>query len=338
MSTNHSFTRPSFNRRNALAVLTASAASVIAPAAFTQSAGWRPGKPVRFLVGFSAGGSADTLARLLAAPMGQYLGQPVVVENIVGAGASIAMSALVRSAPDGLTIGMGSPGTHAINPAILGPKMPFKVPQDFTPITLLVTQPNVLIVNNNLGVNDITEFLAWAKANPTAAFGSAGVGTSNQLCGELLSDRLGLKFAHVPYKGAPQVIADLLGGHIPMTFDNITTAAVLVREKKVKAIAVTTAKRSAQLPDVPTFAESGLPGYDLASWQGLFAPRGLPEPILRALHDAASHALKDADVRRRLSEYGSDPGGQSPEVFAGFVQTELKRWGDIVRTAKLTAE
>lgn len=329
----------SASRRHVLTALAAGLAGSIAPTAFAQSGPpWRPAKPVRFLVGFSAGGSADTLARLLATPMSQYLGQPVVVENIAGAGASIAMSALVRSAPDGLTIGMGSPGTHAINPAIMGAKMPFKVPQDFTPITLLVTQPNVLIVNNNLGINNAAEFMAWVKANPSAAFGSAGVGTSNHLCGELFSDRLGVKLTHVAYKGAAQVLTDLMGGHIPMTFDNITTAAVMAREKKVKAIAVTTAKRSPLLPDVPTLAESGLPGYDLASWQGLFGPRGLPAPVLQVLYDAANHALKDPEVRRRLVELGSEPGGQPPEVFAGYVQSEMKRWGDIVRTAKLTAE
>ena len=166
------------DRRRALGAITATLAAACAPDLWAQGAPeWKPAKPIRFLVGFSAGGSADTLARLLAGPMGQYLGTSIVVENIVGAGANIAMATLARSAPDGLTIGMGSPGTHAINPAIMGAKLPFRVPQDFTPITLLVTQPNVLIVNNNLGVNNAAEFIAWVKANPTAPFGSAGVGT-----------------------------------------------------------------------------------------------------------------------------------------------------------------
>jgi tripartite-type tricarboxylate transporter receptor subunit TctC len=340
-SSSSASSRASFSasRRHALGAVAAGLAGACAPAVFAQGGtAWQPAKPIRFLVGFSAGGSADTLARLVAGPMGQYLGTQVVVENIVGAGAGIAMSTLARSAPDGLVIGMGSPGSHAINPAIQGAKMPYKVPQDFTPITLLVTQPNVLIVNNALDVNNMAEFLAWVKAHPGAAFGSAGVGTSNQLCGELLSDRLGVKLTHVAYKGASQVITDLLGGHIPMTFDNITTAAVLVKEKKVKAIAVTTAKRSAQLPDVPTIAESGMPGYDLASWQGLFGPRGLPAPVLKALYDASVHALKDPEVTRRLADFGSDPGGQSPDAFGAYVQSEMKRWGDIVRIAKITAE
>jgi len=329
----------SSTRRTAIALAAAGLSELYAPLALAQSsAAWKPNKPIRFLVGFSAGGSADTLARLLAVPMGQYLGTPIVVENIVGAGAGIAMATLARSNPDGLTIGMGAPGTHAINPAMMGAKMPYKVPQDFTSITLLVTQPNVLIVNNNIGVNNLSEFVAWAKANPNASFGSAGVGTSNHLCGELLSDRLGLKLTHIAYKGAPQVITDLLGAHIAMTFDNITTAAILVREKKVKAIAVTTAKRSVLLPDVPTFAESVIPGYDLASWQGLFGPAGLPEPIVQGLYDATLHALKDPEVRRRLTEFGSDLGGQTPSAFASFILTEMKRWGDIVRMAKMVTE
>jgi tripartite-type tricarboxylate transporter receptor subunit TctC len=326
-------------RRHSLGAIAVGIATACAPAVFAQGrAAWKPAKPIRFLVGFSAGGSADTLARLLAAPMGEYLGTQIVVENIVGAGAMIAMTALTRAAPDGLTIGMGSAGSHAINPAIMGAKMPFRVPQDFTAITLLVTQPNVLIVNNGLGINNMAEFVAWAKAHPDAVFGSAGVGTSNQLCGELLSDRLGLKLTHVAYKGAAQVITDLIGGHIPMTFDNITTAAPLVKEKRVKAIAVTTAKRSPQLPDVPSFAESGLPGYDLASWQGLFGPRGLPEPVLKALYDATTYAFKDPKVSSRLADFGAEIGGQPPEVFARYVDAEMKRWGDIVRKAKITME
>ncbi|HZF81423.1 MAG TPA: tripartite tricarboxylate transporter substrate binding protein [Rubrivivax sp.] len=327
-------TPPSSPRRRS--VLTTLAAGALAPRAFAQPAAapaWRPSKPVRFIVGFSPGGSADVLARLLAEQMSKTLGQPVVVENIAGAGAGLAMQALTRAAPDGHTIAMGSPGTHAINPAIMGAKLPFKV-QDTQGITQLVTQPNVLIVNNGLGVGNLQQFIAWAKANPNAAYGSAGIGTSNHLCGELLSDRLNLKLTHAPYKGAAQVITDLIGGHIPMTFDNITTAANLAKEGKVKAIAVTTLQRSALLPDVPVLADA-VPGFDLASWQGLFAPRGLPAPVLQELHKATVQALNAPEVRQRLTAFGSDPVGQSPAEFADFLNVEAKRWGDIVRAANL---
>jgi tripartite-type tricarboxylate transporter receptor subunit TctC len=320
-------------RRRALATLAAGAASAVSPFAFAQGAPWRPNKPVRFIVGFSAGGSADVLARLLAEPMGAYLGQPVVVENIVGAGAGIAMATLSRAAPDGQTIGMGAPGTHAINPAILGPKLPYKV-QDTMAITQLVTQPNVLIVHKGLGVQNLPQFMTWVKANPNASFGSAGIGTSNHLCGEWLSDRMGLKLQHIAYKGAPQVITDLLGGHIAMTFDNITTAANLAKEGKVNAIAVTTARRSPLLPQVPPLAEV-LPGYDLSSWQGLFGPAGLPAPVLQQLHRATIHALNMPDVRQKLASYGSEAVGQSQAEFSAFLNGEAKRWGDIVRAADL---
>lgn len=335
MSTRSISLRAALTRRSALATLAAGAAGVLAPAAFAQgsAAAWRPSKPLRFIVGFSAGGSADVLARLLAEPMGKYLGQSVVVENIVGAGAGIAMATLARSAPDGHTVAMGAPGTHAINPAILGPKLPFKV-QDTQGITQLVTQPNVVIVNKDLGINNLAQFIAWLKANPNASYGSAGIGTSNHLCGEWLSDRLGLKLSHVAYKGAAQVITDLLGGHIPMTFDNITTAANLAKEGKVNAVAVTTAKRSPLLPDVPPLAEA-VPGFDLASWQGLFAPRGVPAPVLQELYKATVHALNTPEVRQRLAGFGSEPVGQSPAEFAAFLDAEAKRWGDIVRAANL---
>lgn len=320
-------------RRRVLATLGAGAASAIAPLSFAQGAPWRPTKAVRFIVGFSAGGSADVLARLLAEPMGKYLGQAVVVENIVGAGASVAMGTLARSAPDGHTIGMGAAGTHAINPAMLGAKLPYKV-QDTTPITELVTQPNVLIVNKALNLQTLPQFIAWVKANPNAAYASAGIGTSNHLCGEWLSNRLGLKLQHVAYKGAAQVITDLLGGHVPMTFDNITTAANLAKEGKVAAIAVTTAKRSPLLPEVPPMADV-IPGFDLASWQGLFGPGELPAPIVLELHKATVQALQSAEVRQKLAVFGSEPVGQSPAEFATFLAGEAKRWGDIVRAANL---
>jgi len=330
--------RTALRRRALLSTLSAGAALGTIPGLARAQDAWKPDRPIRFIVGFSAGGSADALARLLAVPMGVRLGMPVVVDNVPGAGATIAMSALVRSAADGCTIAMGTPGTHAINPALMGARLPFRVPADFTPITLLASQPNVLIVNRDLGIRDMAGFLAWVRAHPDAAFGSAGVGTSNHLCGELLNLRLGTRLRHVAYKGAPQVIADLLGGHIPMTFDNITTAAALAGEGRVTALAVTTAGRSAKLPRLPTLAESGLAGYDLASWQGLFAPQGLPAPVQQALHQATVHALNDAEVRQRLAGYGCEPGGMAPAAFARFLQVEFRRWGDIVREAGVTLD
>lgn len=312
------------------------AAPLLAAPGLAQT--WNPVKPIRFIVGFAPGGSADILARVLQGPMAQKLGVPVVVENIAGAGGNIAMSALVRAAPDGQTIVMGFTGSHAINPAIFGDKLPFRVPEDFTPVTQLVAQPNVLIINNSVPARSVAEFIAWIKANPGQHFGSAGIGTSNHLSGELIGLRFGARLVHAPYKGAAQVLTDLMGGHIPMTVDNITTAARLANEGKVRAIAVTTARRSPKLPNVPTFAESGAPDFDLTSWQGLFGPRGLPPEVVARLHEAALFALNDPVVRQNLADFGSEPIGQRPEQFAAFVVQEKKKWGDIVRDAHVKSE
>lgn len=324
-------------RLRVLHALLALAAGVWSPAAtFAQE--WKPAKPIHFIVGFGPGGSADILARLLQGPMAQRLGVPVVIDNLPGASGNIAMAALTRAAPDGYTVGMGFVGSHAINPALLGDRLQFRVPDDFTAIAGLVTQPNVLIVSNQVPAKNIAEFVAWAKANPGQNFGTAGIGTSNHLSGELIGLRFGLKLVHVPYKGAVPVHADLLGGHIPMTIDQVTTAIKLANDGKVRALAVTTAKRSPKLPDVPTLAESGAPGFDLYSWQGLFGPKGLSRDVVAKLFDAVTHALNDPLVRKSLSDFGSDPSGQRPEEFAAFVLQEKKKWGDIVRDAKVKAE
>lgn len=319
-----------------LARCVAVALSILALPALAQE--WKPSKPIRFLVGFAPGGSADILARVLQAPMAQRLGVPVVVENIPGAGGNIAMSTLVRSAPDGHTVVMGFVGSHAINPALYGDKLPFRVPDDFTPITLLVSQPNVLIVNPNVPARNVAEFVAWIRANPGQNFGSAGIGTSNHLSAELIGLRFGAKLVHVPYKGSAPVHADLIGGHIPMTVDQVTTAVKLVADGKVRALAVTTARRSSKLPNVPTLAESGAPGFDLSSWQGLFGPRGMAPEVVARLYDAAVHALNDPAVRQNLDTFGSDPGGQKPAEFAAFIQQEKEKWGAIVRDAKVKAD
>jgi len=312
-------------------VFLAFATSVLA----AQAQEWKPSKPVRFIVGFAPGGSADILARVLQGPLSQKLGVPVVVENIAGAGGSIAMTTLVRAAPDGHTVVMGFVGSHAINPALFGDKLPFRVPEDFTPITLLVTQPNVLIVNNSVPARNVAEFVAWIRANPGQTFGSAGIGTSNHLTGELIGLRFGAKLVHVPYKGAAPVHADLMGGHIPMTIDQVTTAVKLVGDGKVRALAVTTAKRSPKLPNVPTFAESGAPGFDLTSWQGLFGPRGMAPEVVAKWYEAALHALNDSAVKQSLDTFGSEAGGQKPAEFAAFVLQEKEKWGAIVRDANV---
>jgi tripartite-type tricarboxylate transporter receptor subunit TctC len=300
-----------------------------------QAQDWKPNRPLRFIVGFAAGGSADILARLVQGSVSQELGVPVVVENMPGAGANIAMAAVAKSAPDGQTVGLATVGTHAINPALFGEKLPFRVPDDFSLITQLISQPNVILVHPSIPSESVAQFIAWAKANPGAPFGSAGIGTSNHLTGELLNLRYGLKFQHVPYKGAAPVFADLLGGRIPMTVDNIVTATQMVKDGKLRAVAITTGKRSPKLPNVPTLSESGAPGFDVFSWQGVVGPKGLPQPVVRRLHEAFVKALADQTVRARLEDAGSEVIGNTPEQFASVIALDLKKYAEIVKAANI---
>jgi tripartite-type tricarboxylate transporter receptor subunit TctC len=304
----------------------------------TEAQDWKPNRPLRFIVGFAAGGSADILARLVQGTVSQELGVPVVVENMPGAGANIAMAAVAKSAPDGQTVGLATVGTHAINPALFGDKLTFRVPDDFTLVTQLISQPNVILVHPGIPNETVAQFIAWAKANPGAPFGSAGIGTSNHLTGELLNLRFGLKFQHVPYKGAAPVFADLLGGRIPMTVDNIVTATQMVKDGKLRAVAVTTAKRSSKLPNVPTLSESGAPGFDVFSWQGVVGPKGLAQPVVRRLHDAFVKALADQAVRARLEDFGSEVIGNTPEQFAAVIAQDLKKYAEIVKAANIKSD
>jgi len=294
---------------------------------------WTPNKPIQLIVTYAPGGSADVLARLLQEPMSKALGVPIVVVNRAGAGGNIGAEALARAEPDGYTIGIGAASTHAINPTLFGAKLPFRVPQDFTPIGQILSQPNVLLVNPNVPARTPAEFIAWLKANPGTAFGTAGVGSTPHLTGELINLRYGVKMTHVPYRSGGLALNDLIGGHIKIVVDNITTAAPLAKNGQARAIAVSTLKRAAILPDTPTFDESGAPGFDLSSWQGLFGPAGLPPPVLQRLHTALLAALDDPTVKARLIEFGSEPVGSSPAEFLTFINHELKKWGDLVKVS-----
>ncbi|NSX13804.1 Bug family tripartite tricarboxylate transporter substrate binding protein [Cupriavidus taiwanensis] len=298
---------------------------------------WKPSKPVRLLVGFAPGGSADLLARLVQAPLSESLGVPVVVENVPGAGGNIAADKLAKAAPDGYTIGMGAAGAMAVT-HVLNPKgTPYKA-DDFTPIAMLATQPNVVIINPALPVKTMADFTAYVKKTPQVTYGTAGVGTSNHLIAETMLHRLGIDMVHAPYKGATPVITDLMGGHIAMTVDNITTAAALAKSGKVRAIAVTGSKRAALLPDVPTLAESGLKDFNMPTWQGIFGPKDLPKPIVARYNQALVKALANPEVKKKMAEFGSEPVGDTPEHFAGFLAQDRKMWADVIKTAKITLE
>jgi tripartite-type tricarboxylate transporter receptor subunit TctC len=299
-------------------------------AASVHAQAW-PSKPIRYIVIFAPGGTTDILARLIAPKLSEALGQPVVVENRPGAGGNNGAEMLAKAAPDGYTIGSGTVSSHAIN-ATLYSKLPYDPIKDFSPITMLATLPNMLIVHPSLGVNNVAELIALLKANPNKySFGSAGNGTSQHMSGEMFKTMTGTSMQHIPYKGSGPMIPDLLAGTISMSFENLTTAFPPVRQGRLKALAVTTAKRSFVAPDVPTMQEAGLTGYDITSWQALFAPAGVPKEIIARLHAETARALKSPDVAKKLEELGLDAGGMTPEELGALVRSDIPRLGKVVR-------
>jgi len=306
------------------------AAVALAVSAAVQAQAW-PSKPIRYIVNFAPGGTTDILARMIAPKLADALGQPVVVENRAGAGGNVGAEAVAKSPPDGYTIGAGTVSSHALN-ATLYSKLPFDPLKDFAPITMLATLPNMLVVHPSLGVNNVAELVALLKANPNKySFGSAGNGTSQHMSGEMFKTMTGTSMQHIPYKGSGPMIPDLLAGQISMSFENITTAFPPVKQGRLKALAVTTRKRSFVAPDVPTMQEAGLAGYDITSWQALFAPAGTPKEIIARLHAETAKALKAPDVAKRLEELGLDAGGIAPEELAAIIRSDIPRLGKVVR-------
>ena len=309
-------------------LLLAAAACAFAASAQTQT--W-PSKPIRYIVIFAPGGTTDILARMLAPKLSEALGQPVLVENRPGAGGNLGAEMLAKAAPDGYTIGSGTVSSHAIN-ATLYSRLPYDPDKDFSPITMLATLPNMLVVHPSIPVNNVQELVAFLKANPNKhSFGSAGNGTSQHMSGELFKTMTGVQMQHIPYKGSGPMVADLLAGTISMSFENITTAYPPVKQGRLKALAVTTTRRSFVAPDVPTMQEAGLPGYNISSWQALFAPAGVPKEIIARLHAETAKALKSPDVAKRLEDLGLDAGGMAPEELAALIRSDIPRLGKIVK-------
>ena len=299
-------------------------------AASVQAQAW-PSKPIRYIVIFAPGGTTDILARMIAPKLSDALGQPVIVENRPGAGGNNGAEMLAKAAPDGYTIGSGTVSSHAIN-ATLYSRLPYDPAKDFSPITMLATLPNMLVVHPSLGVNNVAELIALLRANPIKySFGSAGNGTSQHMSGEMFKTMTGTSMQHIPYKGSGPMIPDLLAGTISMSFENLTTAYPPVKQGRLKALAVTTVKRSFIAPDVPTMQEAGLAGYDITSWQALFAPAGVPKEIIARLHAETVKALRSPDVAKRLEDLGLDAGGMSPEELGAVVRNDIARLGKVVR-------
>src|SRR2546425_7134639 len=296
----------------------------------THPRAW-PAKPISYIVPCAPGGTTDILARMVAAGLAPALGQPVVVENKPGQAGSVGSAELARAAPDGYTIGGGTISSHAINVSLY-PSLPYDPLKDFAPITMLATLPNMLIVHPSLNVGSVRELVALLKANPNKySFGSAGNGTSQHISGELFKIMTGTQMQHIPYKGSGPMIPDLLAGTIQLSFENITTAYPQVKSGKLKALAVTSAKRSFVAPDVPAMAEAGLPGYDITSWQAMFAPAGTPGEIVVRLHAATAKILRMPENRDKLNQLGLEAGGMLPDELAALIRAEIPRLGKVVR-------
>ena len=306
---------------------------LIAPAAAMLTAGAARaqlgGAPVRILVGAPAGGSTDTLARTLAASMGPVLNRPVIVENRPGAGGNIAAEAVAKAAPDGNTLLM-SFTSHAIN-ATLYPQLPFDPVKDFSALTCVATSPSVLVAHPSVPANNVRELIALAKAKPGQLnFAIGGIGSSLHMAGDAFKMQSGTFIVNIPYRGTAPAVQDVLAGQVQLMFAAVGNVQAHIKAGKLKALGVTTAKRLPSLPDVQAIAET-LPGYESSAWFGLFGPGGLPPEQAKRISDAARQAIAQPEMRKRLETEGAIPVGNAPEQFSAFVQSEIVRWGKVVK-------
>jgi tripartite-type tricarboxylate transporter receptor subunit TctC len=295
-----------------------------------------PSRPVKIVVPFPAGGSNDIIARILAQKLGERTGQTFLIENRGGAGGNIGADAVATSEPDGYTLLLTAPPPLTIN-AALYKSLPYDPAKAFAPISLVASVPIVLAVNPSVEANNVGELIALAKAKPgTLNFGSSGNGSTNHLAGELLKSMTGINIVHLPYRGAAPAMNDLIAGHIPMMFDNIPAVLPQVQGKAIKAIAVAGAKRASALPDVPTVAESGVPGFEASAWFGLVAPAKTPAPVLAKLEGEVDAILKMPDVQKRFTELGAEPGNISGTAFGQFLAEETAKWTKIIQSSGAT--
>ena len=295
-----------------------------------------PRQPIRVVLPFPPGGPTDLLTRVVSTKMGNALGQSFVIENKPGASGMIGAEAVARAAPDGYTL-LSNASLHIISP-IVQPKMRYDAIKDFAPITQLADVPLVLVVNPASPIKTVADLIAQAKSQQgPLAFGSPGNASSQHLAGESFKLATKLAMQHIPYKGSAPALTDLMGGQIQLMFDSMPSAMPFIKSGKLRAIAVTTAKRSTALPDVPTVAESGLPGFNISTWYGLWAPAGTPKPIVQQLATQAAAALKQPDVHKQYIDMGAEPVGSTPEAFAKYIAQESAKWTEVVRKAQVKA-
>ncbi|MCE9639516.1 MAG: tripartite tricarboxylate transporter substrate binding protein, partial [Betaproteobacteria bacterium] len=296
-------------------------ASILAGSAVAQPA--YPAKAIRYVVPFPAGGPLDIVARAIGQELNKSWGQPVIIDNRPGAGGNIGADLVAKAPADGYTILMGAVSTHAINVTLYN-KLPYDPIRDFAPVTLITSVPNVLVVHPSVPANNVKELIALAKSRPGQLnFASGSTGSAGHLAGELFNSMAGVRMTHIPYKGAAPAVVDLMAGHVSLMFDNMSSALPNIKTARVRALAVTTLKRSPLLPQLPTISEAGLRGFDVATWFGIFAPAGTPSDIVTRLNGEIVRILHTAEMKERLALLGAEPIGNKPDEFAAFVKAEI---------------
>lgn len=334
--TSHITTTTTVAPRRRLLALAAALACTAALPLHAQTTTW-PTKPVKLVVGYAAGGATDVVARLIAVKLGDQLGQPVVVDNRAGANSNVGAENVARAPADGYTLYVYTIA-NTIN-ASLYPKLGYDPVKDFEPIGMIAKIPNILVVNPKLPVKTLADYVRYAKESKDGiTFASSGSGSSIHLSGEMFKMLSKLKMLHVPYRGSAPAVTDLLGGQVESMFDNTPSALPHVQAGKLRAIAITSAQRSPLLPDVPTLAESGYPGFDVQSWFALAAPTGTPRPVIVQVNTALNKVLAMPDVRQRLQELAATPDAGTPEKMRSFAAAEIKRWREVVKESGATAE
>ena len=296
-----------------------------------------PEKPIRMVVGFPPGSSSDTVARLLGQKFAEAWGKPVLIDNAAGAAGNIAADRVAKAEPDGYTLGLLASPQLVINPSLY--KLAYDPVKDFAPVSQVTVSPNILVVHNTVPAKSVKELVALAKAQPGGlTFASGGSGSANHMAAELFKSMAGVDIRHIPYKGVPLAIPDLLGGRVTMIFSPTAIVLPLVREGKLRALAVTTLKRSSAVPELPTIAESGFPGFESTGWNGLLAPARTPATILRKLHLETVKALALPDVRAKLADLGVEGIGNSPDEFAAVIKSEIPKWAKVIKESGMKAD
>ncbi|MBM3373184.1 MAG: tripartite tricarboxylate transporter substrate binding protein [Betaproteobacteria bacterium] len=309
--------------------------AAIAAAVFSTTAAAFPTKPIRIVVAYTPAGTTDILARVVGQRMSEAWGQPVIVDNRPGANGNIGTEVAARAVPDGHSLVMATAGTHGINVSLYR-KLAWHPVKDFAPVSLVAMVPNIMVVNNALPVKSVKEFIAYARANPgKLSYGSPGLGSTAHMSMELFKSMTGSNVVHVPYKGSAGVLNDVMGGQIAVTIDNMPPYVPQVRAGKIRALAVSTAKRSSAMPDLPSIAEAGVPGYDAGAWFGLLAPAGTPRAVVDKLSAETARILKLPEVSKRISELGAEPVGGTPEQFAAFIKSEIDKWAKVIKDANV---